>query len=100
MEDKKPTKQQMTGTVVSNKMDKTVVVKVDVRKRHPKYHKSYTKSYKFKAHDENNGSQIGDRVVIESCRPISKDKMFTVVKTLRTNTLAVEALADEAEAHN
>lgn len=82
-EAKKATKQQMTGTVVSNKMDKTVVVKIDVRKRHPKYHKSYTKSYKFKAHDEANESQIGDRVIIESCKPISKDKVFKVIKTVR-----------------
>ncbi len=78
--EKKSTKQQMTGTVVSNKMDKTVVVKVDVRMRHPKYHKSYTKSLKYKAHDAENTCQIGDKVVIESSRPISKDKKFTVIK--------------------
>ncbi len=89
---KQSTKQQMTGTVVSNKMDKTIVVKVDVRKRHPKYHKSYTKSYKFKAHDEENASHIGDRVIIESCRPKSKDKNFTLVKTLRSNSLAAETI--------
>ena len=85
MEDKKPTKQQMTGVVVSNKMDKTVVVKVDVRKRHPKYHKSYTKSYKYKAHDDSNSAQIGDRVTIESTRPLSKDKHFAVIKNATTN---------------
>ncbi len=73
-------KQQLTGTVVSNKMDKTVVVKVDIRKRHPKYHKSYTKSYKYKAHDEENAYEIGDKVVIESTKPLSRDKNFTVVK--------------------
>lgn len=73
-------KQQMTGTVVSNKMDKTVVVKVDIIKRHPKYHKSYTKSYRYKAHDEDNNCEIGDKVVIESTRPISRDKRFTVIK--------------------
>lgn len=73
-------KQQMTGIVVSNKMDKTVVVKVDVRKRHPKYHKSYTKSYRYKAHDEDNSCEIGDQVVIESTRPLSRDKRFIVVK--------------------
>ncbi len=73
-------KQQLTGTVVSNKMDKTVVVKVDLTKRHPKYHKSYTKSYRYKAHDENNSYEIGDKVVIESTRPLSKDKKFTVLK--------------------
>ncbi len=85
LEAKQATKQQMTGVVISNKMDKTVVVKVDVRKRHPKYHKSYTKSYKYKAHDESNEAQIGDRVVIESMRPMSKDKVFRIVKTVTHN---------------
>lgn len=78
--EQKTTKQQMTGMVVSNKMDKTVVVKVDVRMRHPKYHKSYTKSLKYKAHDADNACQIGDKVIIESSRPISKEKQFTVIK--------------------
>ncbi len=73
-------KQQITGTVVSDKMDKTVVVKVDVRLRHPKYHKSYTKSMKYKAHDEENEYKIGDKVVIESIRPKSKEKTFSVIK--------------------
>ena len=77
---KQATKQQMTGTVVSNKMDKTVVVKVDVRMRHPKYHKSYTKSVKYKAHDAENTCTIGDKVVIESTRPMSRDKHFAVIK--------------------
>ena len=78
--EKKSTKQQMTGTVISNKMDKTVVVKVDVRMRHPKYHKSYTKSVKYKAHDADNTCTIGDKVVIESTRPLSRDKHFAVIK--------------------
>ncbi|MEZ4180191.1 MAG: 30S ribosomal protein S17 [Candidatus Doudnabacteria bacterium] len=78
--DKQSNKQQMTGTVISDKMDKTVVVKVDVIKRHPKYHKSYTKSFKYKAHDEQNAYQVGDRVIIESTRPLSKDKNFAVIK--------------------
>ena len=72
-------KQQMTGLVVSDKMDKTVVVKVDMRKRHAKYKKSYTISKKFKAHDEQNEYKVGDRVTIESTRPISKDKRFRVI---------------------
>jgi small subunit ribosomal protein S17 len=72
-------KQQMTGLVVSDKMDKTVVVKVDIRKRHNKYKKSYTVSKKFKAHDQNNEYKVGDRVVIESTRPISRDKRFRVL---------------------
>ena len=73
-------RQQLTGTVVSDRMDKTVVVKVDMRKRHPKYHKSYTVSKKFKAHDGENQYHIGDKVVIESIRPMSRDKKFQVIK--------------------
>jgi small subunit ribosomal protein S17 len=75
-------KQQMTGVIVSDKMDKTVVVKIDIRKRHPKYHKSYTKTAKYKAHDESNEFHTGDKVVIESSRPISAHKHFTVIKKL------------------
>jgi len=69
----------MIGLIVSDKMDKTVVVKVDMRKRHTKYKKSYTISKKFKAHDENNEYKTGDRVVIESIRPMSKEKKFKVI---------------------
>jgi small subunit ribosomal protein S17 len=72
-------KQQLIGTVVSDKMTKTVVVKVDIRKRHPKYKKAYTVSRKFKAHDENNDYKVGDRVLIEATKPISKDKKFKVI---------------------
>lgn len=72
-------RQQLIGIVVSDKMAKTVVVKVDIRKRHPKYKKAYTISKKFKAHDENNEYKVGDRVVIESTRPISKEKKFRVI---------------------
>lgn len=72
-------KQHMTGLVVSDKMDKTVVVKVDSRKRHPKYKKAYTVSKKYKAHDEQNEYHTGDRVVIESIKPMSKEKKFRVL---------------------
>ncbi len=72
-------KQQLTGIVVSDKMTKTVVVKVDIRKRHPKYRKAYTVSRKFKAHDENGEYHTGDKVVIESIRPMSKEKKFKVI---------------------
>jgi small subunit ribosomal protein S17 len=78
--DKEIIKQNIIGTVVSDKMNKTVVVKVDVRKRHTKYHKSYTISKKYKAHDENNEYKVGDKVVIESTRPISKEKKFKVLR--------------------
>jgi small subunit ribosomal protein S17 len=77
--DKISKKQQLIGIVVSNKMDKTVVVKVDIRKRHPKYKKAYTVSKKYKAHDENEEYNTGDKVVIESIRPMSKEKKFKVI---------------------
>ena len=72
----------LSGVVVSDKMQKTVVVKVDEKKRHPKYHKSYTISKRFKAHDENNEYKVGDKVMIESTRPISKEKKFIVLKKI------------------
>ena len=72
-------KQQLIGIVVSDKMTKTVVVKVDSRKRHPKYKKAYTVSKKYKAHDEKGEYHTGDRVVIESIRPMSKEKKFQVI---------------------
>jgi small subunit ribosomal protein S17 len=75
-------KQQMKGQVISDKMDKTVVVKVDIKKRHPKYKKSYTVSRRFKAHDENNEFKVGDKVLIEATRPISKEKKFKVLSKI------------------
>lgn len=72
-------RQQMTGIIVSDKMDKTVVVKVDTRKRHAKYKKSYTVSKKYKAHNENNEYKTGDKVVIEAIRPMSREKKFKVI---------------------
>lgn len=69
----------LTGVIVSNKMQKTVVVKVDRYIKHPKYQKYYTVSKKYKAHDEENTYKIGDKVEIMETRPISKDKKFTVV---------------------
>jgi small subunit ribosomal protein S17 len=70
----------LSGVVVSDKMDKTVVVKVDRYVKHPKYGKYYTISKKYKAHDENNKFKIGDKVDIVETRPISKDKTFKVVE--------------------
>jgi len=72
---------RLSGTVVSDAMDKTVVVLVDRFVKHPKYGKYYTTSKKYKAHDEANAYHIGDTVTIEPCRPISKDKSFRVVTT-------------------
>lgn len=72
--------QPLTGIVVSDKMDKTVVVEVRTRKRHPKYHKAYTVTKRYKAHSAENVYRAGDQVVIESVKPMSRDKRFIVVK--------------------
>ena len=69
----------MVGTVVSNKMDKTVVVAVVDLEQHPLYKKAVKKTVKFKAHDENNECHIGDIVRIVETRPLSKDKHWRVV---------------------
>ena len=67
------------GIVVSEKMDKTIVVKVDRVKRHPKYHKSFLVSKQYKVHDERNQFKDGDQVVFVECRPLSKDKRWRVL---------------------
>lgn len=67
-----------SGVVVSDKMDKTVVVAVENMVMHPIYHKYVKKTSKFHAHDENNECQVGDRVVIEESRPLSKRKRWNV----------------------
>ena len=72
-------KRILQGVVVSDKQDKTVVVSVERQVMHPLYKKFVKKSKKFAAHDENNQFKIGDRVSIEECRPISKNKSWTVV---------------------
>lgn len=68
------------GVVVSDKMDKTVVVKVERLTRHPLYGKVLRRARKFKAHDENNECHLGDVVRLAECRPLSKDKSFRVVE--------------------
>ncbi|MFA6520011.1 MAG: 30S ribosomal protein S17 [Candidatus Paceibacterota bacterium] len=70
----------LKGVVVSDKMNKTVVVSVSRFIKHPLYGKFYKVSKKYKAHDENNASKVGDQVSIRETKPISKDKRFTVVK--------------------
>lgn len=70
----------MTGRVVSSKMDKTVVVQVETRRRHPLYKKTIRKTTNFKAHDENNECGLGDVVRILETRPLSKDKRWRVVE--------------------
>lgn len=75
-------RKELVGKVVSNKMDKTVVVAVQNYFPHKKYEKQIVQTTKFKAHDAENKCQVGDRVRIQECRPISKDKHFQVVENL------------------
>ena len=72
----------MVGTVTSNKMDKTVVVAVKTSVSHSMYGKTVKRTYKLKAHDEENACQIGDRVKVMETRPLSKDKRWRVVEIL------------------
>ena len=67
------------GKVISDKMDKTIVVAVENNVRHPLYKKIVKKTYKLKAHDENNECRIGDRVKVMETRPLSKDKRWRLV---------------------
>jgi small subunit ribosomal protein S17 len=73
-------KRTLTGTVVSNKMDKTVTVLVERKVKHPMMGKVVSVSKKYHAHDENNEFQQGDVVTIEECRPLAKTKSWRVTK--------------------
>ena len=66
----------LTGEVISDKMDKSIVVKVERREKHPLYKKYVRRSSKLHAHDENNECKIGDTITIEQCRPVSKMKSW------------------------
>lgn len=70
------------GVVVSDKMDKTIVVAVRDKAKHPLYKKTINKTTKFKAHDENNECGVGDRVEIAETRPLSKDKRWRLVRVI------------------
>lgn len=70
---------KLSGIVVSDKMDKTVVVRVDRISSHPKYHKQFTISKKYHAHDPKNEYKTGDRVMIEAMRPLSATKRWKVI---------------------
>jgi small subunit ribosomal protein S17 len=83
MEVKKVKRKTRVGTVVSNKMDKTVVVTVDRLIQHQQYRKLIRRSNRFKAHDEANACSIGDKVLIAESRPLSKDKRWVVLDILQ-----------------
>ena len=90
-------RRELVGIVVSDKMGKTVVVKVDRKFPHPLYGKTVVKSKKYHAHDPNNECKVGDKVVIRETRPLSKTKRWVVVKILE-RAKSLESVGEEAQA--
>lgn len=82
------TQRVIQGTVVSDKMQKTIVVSVTRKKKHRLYHKVVTVTERYKAHDENESCKLGDIVRIQECRPISKDKRWRVIEILTRGDVA------------
>jgi len=76
----KKQRKQLVGKVVSDKMDKTIVVEIAELKMHPLYRKSVRKTKRLKSHDEKNVCNIGDKVKVEECRPLSKDKRYRLAE--------------------
>jgi small subunit ribosomal protein S17 len=72
-------KRKLRGIVVSDKMQKTIVVKIEQVKQHPKYKRRYKIHKKYKVHDEKKEYKVGDQVIIEECRPLSKEKRWRVI---------------------
>ena len=87
-------RRRMVGRVVSNKMDKTAVVAIETIKQHPLYRKTIRTTKKYKAHDENNQSQIGDMVRIEESRPLSREKRWVIIEWLQQGQGAIEQVAE------
>jgi len=75
-------KKRLKGTIVSNKMQKTVVVEVERVKEHPKYKRRYKIHKKYKVHYDEGEYRVGDKIMIEECRPISRDKRWKVIKKI------------------
>lgn len=80
----------LIGTVTSDGRDKTITVSIVSRETHPLYHKQYTKTRKYTAHDEKNEAHVGDRVQIAMSRPISKTKAYTLVKIIEKSRETVK----------
>ena len=96
---KKSRRQQKVGRVVSNKMDKTIVVVVETLKKHRIYKRTYKQTKRFHAHDEENVCQIGDLVRIEESRPLSKLKRWRLVEVVKASSgiVPVEEVLAEAD---
>ena len=88
----------LQGVVVSDKMDKTIVVEVETHKRHPKYAKRIKYSNKYYAHDEKNEAKVGDTVTIMACRPLSATKRFRLVSIDKKHLESIKAVQEAEEA--
>jgi small subunit ribosomal protein S17 len=86
-------RKERTGLVVSDRMQKTVVVSIERRVMHPRYKKVLKRRTKVKAHDESNQCHVGDRVLIVECRPLSRDKRWRVSKVIERARSAAPAAA-------
>ena len=86
MSEQAKVERSVTGQVVSNKMDKSIVVMGERKVRHPLYGKYIRRSTKYHAHDEKNECNIGDTVMIKECRPLSKTKTWTLIKVVDKST--------------
>ena len=88
----------LQGVVVSDKMNKTIVVEVETHKRHPKYAKRIKYSNKYYAHDEKNEAKVGDTVTIMACRPLSATKRFRLVSIDKKHLETIKAVQEAEEA--
>ncbi len=86
-------RKERTGEVISDKMEKTIVVRVERRFRHPKFKKVVTQYKKFYAHDEKREAKVGDKVLIAETRPLSKTKSWRLVQVVEKNELATPVAA-------
>ena len=87
-EKKQPRRNEKVGQVVSTKMQKTIVVEVEIRKAHPKYKRVMKSNKKFYAHDEQNSARVGDVVRIREARPLSKLKRWSLEEIVRRSSLS------------
>jgi small subunit ribosomal protein S17 len=94
---KQSSRKEKVGSVVSTKMQKTIVVEVEMRKTHPKYKRVIKISKKFYAHDEENSAQVGDVVRIRETRPLSKLKRWQLEEIIRRSALAQVEAAEAAQ---
>lgn len=90
-------RQEIIGTVISDRMDKTIVVQVETQKMHPQYKKFIKRRKNYKVHDETNECKLGDTVRCASTRPISKDKHFRVSEILTRKYVSIEEVVEPEE---